>query len=403
MKRYWKTISLCIAAFIIIGTFYIQSSNAKENTKIEFEKVSGNQDEVNNLLLYASYRVGNLSQSLNISSKETTNLENQSLIQLLTLHNKSVLQQLVKEHKNFMRGKELLGNNFYEDEELLVYASIKNEDAYDLKNDFTFEIEVLNKRLNKTVSTQLDVPIKENYGWVDVVDVQVFDNELKIVTRGFETQGGNDLSVYSFELDGLKLVNNENIVSAPIVENGSSDIRIINDFYSIQPEIYLLIKIETYKDQEVEGDGDTVQHPDAGPELVANEVIVYNMQKNLIEKITVPEHLSIDSSSIFDSTIFIQSQSGNGIDVSQYDIEKKEWVKELSFDFLETKDGKEDSYIKLMEGRIYKVSSGKNEPTIYIGNLTTGKTLYEGKLKFINPRDGQMNGRLTIHEIEYIQ
>ena len=41
---------------MVIGTFYIQSSLAtNEHIKIEFEKVSGNEDEVKNLMLYGDY------------------------------------------------------------------------------------------------------------------------------------------------------------------------------------------------------------------------------------------------------------------------------------------------------------------------------------------------------------
>jgi hypothetical protein len=404
MKRYWKTITLCLVAIVVIGTFYIQTSIAEENTKFEFEKISGHQDEVNNLSLYATYGVGNQLQSLQISSKGTTLFENQGLIQEFTMNNNGPLHHLVREHKSFMRGKDLLGNNLYEDENLIVYANIKRENGFavihDTPADIKVDIEVLDKKSYKTASTEVHIPRKEHYGWMDVVDVQVFADELKVFTRGYRTQGGSDLSVYTIELEGLKLINNERIASAPIVKNGWSELRIINQFYSTKPEKYLLIKIDSFKDQQVEGKVVQTEPKSAGN----NEIIVYNMEKNLPKKVTIPEDLSLDNTAtIVDSTIFIASPSDNGLEVSQYDIEKEEWGQNLSFDFLDTKAGADDSFIKLLEGKVYQFVSNKNGHFIFIGNLTTGETLYEGKINVLNPSDDQKNSRLMVHEIEYIQ
>ena len=84
MKRYWKTISICLVTLIVIGTFYIQSSFAtNEHLKIEFEKVNGNKGEVKNLVLYGDYFVGNLYQPLQISSEETINQSNAPFLRQL--------------------------------------------------------------------------------------------------------------------------------------------------------------------------------------------------------------------------------------------------------------------------------------------------------------------------------
>lgn len=405
MKRYWKITSLCIITAIVLGMFYIQSSLAKETTKIEFEKVSGNQGEISNLVLYADYEEDGQYQALQISNKETISLTNRSLIQQLTTNSvRPILKKLVEEHKNFMRGKELAETNFYEDEYLLVYADIKRENSYKPVNDFTFDfdIEALDKKTDKTISFQLGVSEKEKYDWMDVVDVQVIAGKIKVFARGFISDGGDDLKVYTFDLNEQKLVNDETIMSAPVVKNGWSDIRIINDVASTKQEKYLLIKVEAYEDPMVEADGEMVQG-NTEPKLIADEIIIYNTKKNESKKLTVPDDLmgsrSVDSTTIFDSTIFIQ----NGSEVSQYNIEKEEWGKNLSFDFLDMKGDKDTSYIKLMEGKIYQVHSDENERTLSIGDVRTGKTLYEGKLKIKNQNEDQKNGQLFINDIEVVQ
>ncbi len=62
---------------------------------------------------------------------------------------------------------------------------------------------------------------------------------------------------------------------------------------------------------------------------------------------------SIGSASTnFDSTLFIPSQSANGLEVNQYDIENDRWGEKLSFDLSDTKDDEGGSYIKIMNGKV---------------------------------------------------
>ena len=398
MKRYWKTISICLVTLIVIGTFYIQSSFAtNEHLKIEFEKVNGNKGEVKNLVLYGDYFVGNLYQPLQISSEETINQSNVPFLrQLERISFSPIFGDLVKQHRNFMRGKDLMPTYFYEDENLLAYAIIKAENNVHPMMDLTFDIELINKKSEEMTSIQLDVPKSENYGWMQVEDVQVIDGELKVITQGFRLNSGNVLQVFTFDMNEQKLVDTDTITSTPMVENGWSDLRIINDVHSIQRNKYLLIKIETFKDEMGYSDGES--------NIVAREFIVYDIENNQSKKIAGPDEIlgSIGGESvIFNSTIFIPSQSANGVEVNQYDIENEKWDTKLTFDLADIKDG-ESPYMKIMNGKIYIIQLTNNGHTIFIGDLKTGKLLYEGKLK-MNPGEDQKDYRLYFNEIEHVQ
>lgn len=399
MKRYWKIISVCIVTAMVIGMFYIQSSLAAKgivNVKVGFEKVNGNEDEVKNVIFYGDYTVGSLFQSLQMTNKETINLNNQSLFQELTRNRTvPVLKKLVELHRTFMRGKELTPNNFYEDENLVAYASIKAKD---------FDIEILNKTTEDTASIQLAVPKKGNYAWMEVVDVQVIEGNLKVITRGFGKEGGNDLNGYTINMGEQKLVKDEMIHTAPAVENGWSDIILINDNHSIQSEKYLLFKTEAYDDKLVPAEGKMVL--EGAPKLVATEVMVYDIENNQLKKLVVPDEIRGtlgDSSAIFHSTIYIPSQSESGLEVDSYDIEKEKWGKKLIVDLSYNMEDEGAPYIKLMNGKIYIIHSTKNGHTISIRDLKTGVSLYEGKLKVINEGEGQQGSRLHVNEIESVQ
>jgi hypothetical protein len=355
-----------------------------------------NEEELKNVILYGNYTVGTLFQSLLITNKETINLNNQSLFQELTRnHTVPVLKKLVEQHRTFMRGKELTPNNFYEDENLVAYASIKAKD---------FDIEILNKNTEEATSIQLAVPKKGNYAWMEVVDVQVAGGNLKVITRGFRREGGNDLNGYTINIGEQKLVKDEMIHTTPGVESGWSDIIMINDLNSIQSEKYLLFKTEAYEDKQVPAEGEMVL--DGEPKLVTNEVVVYDIEKNQLKELVVPDEISGtlgDFSAIFHSTIFIPSQSAGRLEVNTYDIEKEKWGKKLTVDLPYNKEDEGAPYIKLMNEKIYIIHSTNNGQSIFIRDIKTGESLYEGKLKVKNTREGQNDYPINVNEIGPVQ
>lgn len=395
MKRYWKTISICLVTLLVIGTFYIQSSLAKSvDIKIEFEKVHGDEKELEKLMLSGNYLVDDpyLFQPLRMTSEETINPTNLSFPQKLSrLGIPSYLEEMVKKHKNFMRSKDLNSNNFFEDESLVAYAYIKNSH----ERDFNFEIEVLTKKTNDIMSLWLDVPERENYGWMQVEDVQVLNGELKVITRDFHLDGTNELRVYTFDMKEQKMISDDMIASIPESKNGWSDVSLINDTYSIQQQKYLLIKSEAFENEDSDGE----------PNLVVNEFIIYDIENNQSKKMMAPNEIleSIDgSSAIYNSTLFIPSQTVNGVDVHQYDIESDKWGKTLAFNLTDNGNNEDGPYSQIVNGKLYMIYATSSGHTIVVGDLETGESLYEGKLKVTNQGEVQKDYQLYIHEIQSI-
>ncbi|WLR42349.1 hypothetical protein LC087_16815 [Bacillus carboniphilus] len=339
MKRYWKIIALCIVSVLVLGTFYIQSFfAAEEKTTVEFEKVSGDQDELNNLLINATYEVDDKYRTLKITNQDTVTRENQTLVQQVLSSIDYSMKNMIDGYKSFMRGKDHQASNFYEDNNLLVYADIKEKwTANAEKVDFTFNIDVLEKKDNKRIAFEMDVPTKDDYYTMNVVDVQVYAGKLKVVVR----QDSNNIHVYTFQLEKKKLVNHEVIFSVEDTENGWVG---VSDEYpsSTKPQKYLLMQSEGVGDGKVVEDG---QH-----KLADNGFMLLNIEKNQLKKLMVPEYVSIDASTIIDSSVYFHSYTENGSQVFQYDIKKEEWSSIDSFDFLTTSEDLESEYIELIEG-----------------------------------------------------
>ncbi|MBY0223276.1 MULTISPECIES: hypothetical protein [Sporosarcina] len=396
MKRYWKIISICLVIVLSIGTFYIQSSFATNNhVEIEFKKISGNENEVKNLILTGDYQAGDRSQSLQITNEKT--IDPNHLPFLKKIERMSVpptLEGLVKERRSFMRSKDLTANHFFEDKNTVAYARIQAENFYEQPmKELTFEIEVLNKKSEKITSLELDVPEREKYSWMSVEKVQVIEGELKIITHNLLMDGRGEFHAYTVNLKGQKLVHNDTIASTPTVEYGWTDIRVINAGDYNEKSKYLLIHIEASEEKSMQDDGQ--------PNIIANEYVVYDIENNQTKKLAVPDEI-LDSiggaSAVFHSTIFIPLQTANGIEVNQYDIENEKWDEKLIFDIADSTDD-ENPYLKVMNGRLYAVSATNKEHIFFIGDLETGESLYEGKLEVKSQRNKQEDYHLYIYEI----
>lgn len=390
MKRYWKILTLCLVTVIVLGTFYIQTSLASENVGFELEKVSGDENEVKNLKLNITYVVDDLHTNFLLTPEETVNLSKQSVFKQFTNHSTwTSLYPLIEKYKGFMRGKHLLPNSFYEDKDLVIYANIEGKGINGSLSASLLDVEVLDKKSEERTSMTLDLPKKEKYHWVDIMDIQLVDGELKIIARGSRLNGGEDLIDYTIDTKNKKIANEEHIYSSPEVENGWSGFRLFNDYYSTKPERYLVFQAEAY------------EHDDSGigTEL-ANDMMVYDIEKNKLVKLDVPEDLNVDFDkvSIVNSSMIAPVYSENGVKVMQYDIETQKWDEKQTFEIVNMKSDTYAPFIQIMNEKIYTVQSTEDGHRLVIGDLLTGESLYEGNIVVKNQNKDDY--KLYIYDIE---
>ncbi|MEH7235277.1 hypothetical protein [Bacillus sp. JJ1562] len=392
MKRYWKILTICLVTVIVLGTFYIQSSLASGNIQVEFEKVSGNESLVENVVLTADYVIGDIHQPLKISEKETTNLSNRPVVQQLTgLYAEAPTLQLVENYKQFMRGKSFFPSYFYEDEHVLVYVSIEGRGVNVAYGKAYFDIDILDKKSDESTPMKINLPKNRKLNWVDIASIQIVDSDLKVIARGSGPDSGEDLIVYTIDLNSKKITNEEVVFSIPAVENGWYGFNIFNDYYSNEPQKYLLFKAEAFEHEQGEG----------GPTVLADDFMVYDIEKNKMVKSELPEDFEGDirNASVFNSVAYVPVQSENEVEIIQYDIEAAKWEKKQTFAVDQSKDAETVPFVKIQDGKIYIISNTDDGHTLLIGDVNTGETLYEGKIKVKNQKTDQNDYRIYFHEI----
>lgn len=400
MKRYWKIISLSMLTVLILGGFYIHSALAADKgIRVLFEKVSGDEAEIENLEFYADLNMNDVYHYLQVSNKETVDVNQQSVFRSLN-HSYSIpaYKKLVEEYKGFMRGKMFSPGRFYVDEKIVAYAGIHGEPA----RKSVFHIDVLNKTTDETNSFKVNLPEREVYRWTDVTEVQVFDGKLKVLVRGFLIDGTTEFKLYQFSIDDNKLEKSEVLLSTTPEENNWSDIRVIHNDNSLEKQKYILFYIETQNMQSV----DEEFAKEINPEVAKRELLIYDIESDQIEELVFEQERlgQLDSASVYGGVLFMPTQMEGSFEINRYDLENKVWGETLSFQTgVQKKEYSSTPYLQVIKGKFYLISVEDNGHTLIIGDATTGKILYEGLLKLQVNGKNQSGHRLYINRIDILQ
>lgn len=368
MKRYLRLILLCFFIVIVIGAFYIQLGMASgDKINFTFEKVKGDEKEIDNLVINADYKVGSLNKNIKISNNETIHSDHLNFIQKISLdyQMEPIFENLKKQYKSFMRGKGYLPNYFYEDDQFLAYVGDKKS-----REHLYFVVDILNKKSGKRTSFKIEEKV---YDFISIEDVQMKnDSTLQVLVRAFKNNGLEELCVYTFNISTQKLEKDESIIKG----KANTTVRVFTDD-SISKNNYAVIRTEPY-DISGEEPEKNKKHP---------EVYIYDFEKNQLKKMKLLNNDMnyTETISVYDSTLFVGQDTAEGTEIYSYDIVKEKWNKKPVFRV--TVDAQSYYYTKIMNGKIYVFYSKEKENWLLVGDLQTGKILYEGKIKAENGTD----------------
>lgn len=369
MKKYWISIVISLVIVMTISFYYIQVAIAsKSGEGLTIETTSGNNEEIENLILEGSYYINDFfRRELYISKEGTSNQINRSFIDsVFPSYIPLMFQQHVKDHRNFMRGKDLNElTKFHEDEARLIYTSILNDNV--LKGDkLTLQIDILDKNTNDRSSFEVSTSAQASYAWMNIRDVYSDNGIIKILATSYLKYGGEELHLYTVD------ENKKELEHAKVIPGDNAAIRIYNDTVKLQNENYYLYMVEPYENQR-EG---------AEPNLTPSQMYVYNISKDIVDEWTLPAEFKpyLNMTIIHGSYIYIPVPSAQGLELNRYNIEKLQWEEPLFFKYTSSSSKEEIPFIKFIDNKLYLIDSISDGNVLIIGDLVTGELLYEGKI-----------------------
>jgi len=375
MKKYWRTILISFIVVAIIGTYYFQkvAMASKNDVSFKIETTSGNKEEIENLILHTRYQSGDSLRWFYITKDSSTNMINQSFFEdLLASNEHEILEEFIQEYRGFMRGKELNPNMYFEQNTRLIYATFLDNGRKERQGSFlTLQIDTLDKNTNDSSFFEIDTPVQANYDWINVKDIYVGNGKIKILATNYLYNGGEELHIYTIDEDKKEL-ENDSIIAKLASEERVNAIRVFNANDNIQNQDYYLYMVEKFGKHK--GDGER--------EITSSQIYLYNNVTNEQEEWIIPDELKPYRKSIVmhGANIFIPVYSANGLKLHRYTIEKKQWEEPFIINYESTANDNEIPFLQITDSKLYLVNHMTDGYALFINDLRTGESLYEGKI-----------------------
>jgi hypothetical protein len=373
VKRYWKLLGMTLAIILCIGTFYTNLALSESKLpSFDLHSEAGNKKALGNFVISGRYTIGNLTRTIKIDQNGSHITNEQSLFSQLTNSLQPLdLQNLQQNYRNFMRGKRGTLNNFYVDQNKVIYADIESSGQNRVAPiDFTLSVGILDKNGPSHPSTSFSLPIYSNAVFMNVSDVQLEGDQLKIVTYNSKDNGDQEVHLYSIDVGKQKLEGDTKLFSVPGVTNDTGNgpsLQVVTESDKTQPNNLIAILVNTSK---------TYQ-----PKLFA-----VNLLSGKKEQIPLPKGLLQPDSSGGETEYFTGTKleflkvTEQGLTLVSYDIMTKELGSTIKVNFLNKERQFPMTCIK--NGKLYVMPQfdPAKESFLIVKKLDSGKTVYKGKI-----------------------
>ncbi|MGM8365035.1 hypothetical protein ACLIBG_06055 [Virgibacillus sp. W0181] len=382
MTKYWKLITISTVIIFSIAALYIQSALAsKEFPQFVIKTDEGDESIIDDLVLSGDYMGYSQGEPLRIDTNGTNYLRDQSFFnQLGKRYGQMETELLQNKYKSFMRGKESWEGVLSNEATYLAYANIPY--GYYRSGSQQFEIAVLNKETDKTISFEHAIPNVGDYYYFSVMHVQLVDNKLLVITENGPPEGNSsELHLYTFNLDEQVLISDDVITTYqhPVDNMGYTDmVALPND--SMENNTFAIAH-QKYKESDV-------PTKYGAHEIVEQEVIIYDpiaKSKQAIEKIET----DIDMGELIaysGKQLYFQQVDGKGsLRIAEYDMEESKLKNNfMSLPGITTTEYMMGEFnIKVHDGHLYAITPFKdneNKSFVMVGSMDTGEIVYKGEI-----------------------
>lgn len=406
LQKYWKLIVLTIITVFTLAVLYInQTTLSSHLLQFSIKKISGDNKEVESLVLTGDVSDGLYNfESFRLDNNGTSYSRDQPFFKRLSDDYQPLeITRLQQNYRNFMRGKDENIYSYYEDKQVLAYGAIQ----YDFTGmyDFKFEVAVLDKKTNETVSFNYMIPNRADYAYVEVAGIEMVDENLKMIT--INDRDDDDLStevhVYTFDLKKKKIVDDEVIGKQHLLAQMDIEqegfIQLLHGEFSDREHIIVSdIVTETERiDSVTENEELYDEEFDYKEHVKDQKIIKYNLNTKTTDKIDLPKEVVKKGIPIvFDGRVLTFINTDKELQLINYDTVKKRIEKEITINMDQS-----DTYLgdlfhslnrpRVKDGKLYYVDSDVNSnlkngaKNIVVIDLKTLDTLYEGTIEMDKP------------------
>lgn len=368
MRKYWKTIIISLVIVLTIGSYYTQLARAsKTDISFTLETISGNTKEIDHLIIQGSYEIEHLYKPFDLSKDGFVDRGNRSFIENFTPYVDMTIQNYIEEHRNFMRGKEYNPSQYVEDDSRIIYATIANKEPLYEGGRLKLQIDLLDKQTNDRTTFEVTTLANGGYHWSNVYDVHVEDKKIKILVKFVLMNGDQELRLYTVDVNKQQLEDDAIIAQA---KAGTSNVNIVYNHNAIQNDAYYVYSIEQYSESIEEERLD----------ITNQQVYMYNVRTNEKKELAIPVDIKLGNSPmIHEEELIIPVKTANSIEINCYNMKHNYWEEPVTFTTQGAINDAEETFLQYMDGKLYVAFRTKDSYRLLIGDIYTGKSLYEGQ------------------------
>jgi len=402
MKRYRNLAVIAAVTTISLGVFYTKVATSESNRPVFYISTEqGDTSAANNLEIQGNLFENNLNRSVTITTKGNEYQNDNSIFDGIfrKTFSQEKLNTLQNEEKNFMRGKNNQPN-FYLDKDYVWYADVrgKNINFEARNNGYKLYIDGLDLQSKDRFKFKVDIPNEEEYSYIGIEDVQLVGKELVITTFQNKNYGENERYIYRISINKKQMIDSKQITIDKDEE------ATIHTDYTNPSEIDLTKSKKYYVYKQVKMKETNQENGEVLSKELHSAIHIWNLETGKEDKLNLTkEQLEMSKQSeLFqsDNMLYFISHNDQDVTVLKYSLERKKNEGEPTV--ISKESGVSFSSNKIIDGKLYTIANRENgeERSIYIFDLATGKTIYEGAIKVKNTQENkeQLLKKLELYE-----
>lgn len=386
MKKYRNSILILLVTLLSISVFYInQAFSSSTLPDFYIKQTNGDAKILDTLALEADYQVGGFTETFNVTKEGSTYRSELPFFEQVDYGEKFIeteeLKDLADQYSSFMRGK-LNSTQLYNDTKQVIFVDSK----YDFStrhgmHNFSLKIDQLNKKTEDTTSFEVNLPNQEHSSYIEILDVQIFMNELLVMIRSNSNDGAEILHEYTINLKKEKLIDDNSIlITEQSTDQQDIYIKSLTDTNPTQARTHFTFQI------------DKTIHTDENSQTVSRDLYVYNYKTKKLDKLILPSDLTkqllqeddfsfniaYDQTSLYASAI--KDENGKKIvAMVKYDFEDQKVTMDHK---IQINSEMTDHNIHVYQNKMILSYKGEEyKPYIKILDFEDGKSIFEGTIE----------------------
>ena len=395
MKKYRNSIAISLVSLLTLSVFYVSLAFSSSNLPdFYIKQTNGDSTFIDNLTLKADYNVNGFYEEITITKKGAKYRSELPFFEQLDYWEKdektTEMKDLTKQYASFMRGK-ISDYQLYNDSKQIIYVDSNYKfSASRGIHDIGLKIDRLDKKTKGATSFEVKLPNQENNGYIDIYDVQLIMDELRVITEisSEEVYGPQMLHEYTFDLKKEKLIDDQSILKTEKqTDQYYMDLYSLEDINPSQARTHLIFQSNKIQLEE-----------DGSEKPVSNTLYAYNYQTGVLDKLILPSDitkqflqedeasysLGYDQQSLYAATINAENENENKtVDMIKYDLDKQKITKKQTIQ-LNSKKISEYS-LSLYQNKMYLTYKGEErKPSLKVFDFEDGKSVFEGNVEVKN-------------------